>query len=148
MLPAIATKHFGMNQEYLVKRYSRGGERRIMQGLALALTVQNAPAPLLNTLDGDSRYWEEVFKECLVDAPAHWWEPTPPEASTNGTPSKRLSFEQVTVEEFNALSQEVQRWFDSFRLPDDTHAPGDRTPEPVAVVAPETVSTTFRGVAS
>jgi hypothetical protein len=119
-----------------------------MQGLAIALAIEQAPAPLLNSLDGDSRYWEEVFKECLIEAPAHWWEANAVTASSNGTPGKHLSFEQVSVEEFNALSKEVQTWFDSFRVPDDAPVVGPSPTEPSAVVVAETIPPAFRGVAS
>ena len=148
MVPPITTKRCGQHEQYLVRRYSRGGERRIMQGLAIALAIEQAPAPLLNSLDGDSRYWEEVFKECLIEAPEHWWEPAPPTPSHNGALHKRLCFEFVSVEEFNALSKEVQGWFDSFRQADNPPVLGAGAAEPSPVAAVETLPPAFRGVAS
>ena len=148
MLPPIEHKKFGEHHEYTVKRYTRGGERRIMQGLALALASDSVQPGLLQALDGDSRYWEEVLKECLVDAPDYWWEAVPPPAGGNGASARRVTFEYVSVEDFVALTREVQTWFESFRQPLIARVVEPGQAEPAPMVVAETVSPTFGGRAS
>src|SRR5262245_44546782 len=100
MVPAAAQHRFGPQQEYTAQRYTRGGERRIMQSYALDLSLEGVLPGLLQALDGDARYWEAVLHECLIEAPEHWWEAVAPGASRNGATSRKLSFERVPVEEF------------------------------------------------
>lgn len=148
MVPAAAQHRFGSQQEYTVQRYTRGGERRIMQAYALDLSLEGVLPGLLQALDGDARYWEAVLKECLIEAPEHWWEAVPPGPSRNGSPSRTLSFEAVPVEEFTDVSKEVQTWFDSFRRPAPSTGTGAGQGDPAPLADPEAVSASFRGRAS
>ena len=64
MLPPAAQSRFGPQEEYLLVRFTRAGERRIAQHFALSLTLDGVAPALLQNLDGDNRYAEAVLREC------------------------------------------------------------------------------------
>lgn len=148
MYPTQQEHRFGPQGEYLLKRQSRAGERRIMQLYALSLSTEGITPGLLQALDGDNRYWECVLRECLVEAPPHWWEDGPAMPGVNGARARVLSFETVSVDEFADVIQEAGTWFNSFRRPDVTVSSDASTGPSDAVATVETVPAAFRGQAS
>jgi hypothetical protein len=149
MYPAVQQHRFGEQGEYLLQRFTRGGQRRIMQHVAVSLTADGILPDLLQALDGDNRYWEGVLRECLKEAPAHWWEEPPRQAVQNGaTPAPVLSFELVPVEEFQTVIEEAAQWFSSFRQPEPVRRLDTDQGEPQRVDAPQALPQPFRGQAS
>ena len=151
MYPSIPEHRFGAQGEYLVRRYTRGGQRRILQNVALSLSLDGVTPDLVQALDGDNRYWECVLRECLVEAPPHWWEQPPPQPGRNGTPpAPVLTFEYVPMDEFLDVIEEAGQWFESFRRPVTPRqsAPGPGAAEPEPVGTAEDVSPAFRGRAT
>jgi len=148
MLPARVQHRFGPEGEYVLVRFTRGGQRRIAQHYALALTMDGVTPGLLEAIDGDNRYWEAVLRECLVEAPDHWWEPVPPAVQRNGAPTRVVSFEEVPMEEFDQVTREVATWLASFRTPEHSPTAPTSPGDAPGLGDPEAVPAAFRGRAS
>jgi hypothetical protein len=112
---------------YRLVEWDSGGERRIQREYALGI----APAPdTLAQLDGANLYALAVLRECLRDAP------------------KGFDLDHVPRDEWGQLVSEVNTFLGKlFRdvQPEPESPPAPVPERPVAVAAPQALSTAFAG---
>jgi hypothetical protein len=130
---------------YCLKEWTRGQERRMRAGYALAIS---AGPQTLEEIDGIDLWAEAVARECLTEAPPLWWETLPAVAGDNGTPRRLITTEQIPRALWEAFRGEVNRFLEAiFPAPAALAAsPAGPGPDLQGVVeSPETVPAVFRG---
>lgn len=136
MLPAIVEHVFTIEGEhYRLVEWDYGGEARIKLDYALAI----APAPTtLEAINGSSLYAAAVARECLKEAPEHFWSPRPAQAPLNGTPTRVITLEHCPRALWELLRKEIDAFLGKiFReLPAEPEHAGAAGPADAVGVAP------------
>lgn len=132
-------------ERYVLREWTRGGERRMRADYAIAIS---AAPQTLESLDGVDLWVEAVARECLIEAPALWWETLPVQTTQNGTPRRVVSTEHIPRAVWEAFRREVNHFLETIfpspaATPEPASAPGAGLPDVVA--SPQAVPALLRG---